>query len=62
MVEACSMHVGEEKYIGSFDDGETCNRLLGKHTYRWEDNIQIDLSEMGLKGLEWTHLDQNREK
>jgi hypothetical protein len=31
-------------------------RLLGRHKYRWEDNIRVDLKEMRWEVLDWFHL------
>jgi hypothetical protein len=35
-------------------------RPLGTHRYRWEDNIKMDLTEIGSEGVYWTYLLQNR--
>jgi len=35
---------------------------LGRSRHRWEDNIQIDLREIGWKGVDWIHLTQDREQ
>lgn len=35
-------------------------RPLGKSTRRWEDNIKVNLQEMGLGGMDWTDLSQDR--
>jgi hypothetical protein len=29
---------------------------------RWEDNIRIDLREIGWEGVDWIHLAQDRDK
>jgi hypothetical protein len=31
-------------------------------THRWEDNIKIDLQEVGWWGMDWTDLAQDRER
>jgi hypothetical protein len=31
-------------------------RQLGRPRYRWEDNIQMDLHEVGWGGMDWSHL------
>jgi hypothetical protein len=31
-------------------------RPLGKHGHRWEDNINMDLQEVGLVGMTWIAL------
>jgi hypothetical protein len=35
-------------------------RPLGKAKCRWEDNIKMDLREMGIKGSNWIRLAQER--
>ena len=38
------------------------NRLLGRHRRRWEDNIQMDLQEVGCGVMDWNDLVQDRER
>jgi hypothetical protein len=35
-------------------------RPLGRHRRRWEDNIKLDLREIGIDGANWIRLAQNR--
>jgi hypothetical protein len=35
-------------------------RPLGRRRRRWEDNIKMDIREIGLKGVDWIHLAQDR--
>ena len=35
--------------------------LLGRPFCRWEDNIKMDLQEVGRGGIDWIELAQNRE-
>jgi hypothetical protein len=35
-------------------------RPLGRRRCRWEDNIRIDLREIGWEVVEWFHLVQDR--
>jgi len=37
-------------------------RLLGRSGRRWEDNIKMDLQEVGCRGVEWIELAQNRDR
>ena len=37
-------------------------RPLGRTRLRWEDNIKMDLQELGCGGVDWIELDQDREK
>jgi len=35
---------------------------LGRPSYRWEDNIKMDLREMGCGGMDWIDLAQDRDR
>jgi hypothetical protein len=35
-------------------------RPIGKPRHRWEDDIGMDLREIGRKGVDWIHLAQDR--
>jgi len=35
-------------------------RPPGRLRYRWEDNIKMDLQEVGCGGMDWTDLAQDR--
>ena len=37
-------------------------RPLGKPKRRWEDNIKVDLQEVGCGGMDWIELAQDRDK
>jgi hypothetical protein len=37
-------------------------RPLGRPRLRWEDNIKIDLQEMGFGGMDWIDLAQDRDR
>ena len=37
-------------------------RPLGRPRRKWEDNIRMDLQEVGLRGMNWIDLAQNRYK
>jgi hypothetical protein len=34
---------------------------LGRGRRRWEDNIRMDLREIGWEGVDWMHLAQERD-
>jgi len=34
-------------------------RPLGRHRRRWEDNIKMDLKEVGCGGMDWIELDED---
>jgi hypothetical protein len=35
---------------------------LGRPRHRWEDNIRMDLREVGSEGVDWVHLVQDRDQ
>jgi hypothetical protein len=35
-------------------------RPLGRPRRRWEDNIRMDVREIGWEGVDWVHLAQDR--
>jgi hypothetical protein len=37
-----------------------CTRPLGRPRRRWEDNIKVDLGEIGIDGANWIQLAQDR--
>ena len=37
-------------------------RSLGRPRRRWEDNIKIDLEEVGCRGRDWIELAQDRDR
>jgi hypothetical protein len=37
-------------------------RLLGRPRRRWEDNIKMDLREIGWSGMDWSDLAQERDQ
>jgi hypothetical protein len=36
-------------------------RLLGRPTFRWEDNIKMDLRQIGWGGIDWIDLAQDKD-
>jgi hypothetical protein len=56
----CSAHGWEERRIKGFG-GETWARPLGRPRRRWEDNIKMDIQEVGCGGLDWIELAQDME-
>jgi hypothetical protein len=37
-------------------------RPLGRPRHRWEDNIKMDLGEIGFGDVDWIHLVQDRDR
>jgi hypothetical protein len=56
----CSTYGGEERRIQSLVGKPERRRLLGKPMRRWEDNIKVDLKEVGCEGMDWIDLAQDR--
>jgi hypothetical protein len=42
------------------DERTGLSRLLGRPRCRWEDNMAMDLMEIGRGGMDWIDLAQNR--
>ena len=38
------------------------NRPIGRPRYRWEDNIKVDLEEMGWVGMDWVDVAEDVDK
>jgi hypothetical protein len=62
MSRECSTH-GEKsnayRILVGMPEGK---RPLGKPIRRWEDNIKVDLREIGWSGMDWIHLAQDRDQ
>ena len=58
------LYLYKESEIGMQRFGqETCGkRPLGRPRRRWEDNIKIDLQEVGCGGMDWIELAQDRDR
>ena len=37
-------------------------RPLGRPRHRWEDNIKMDLQELGCGGMDWIEVTQDRDR
>jgi hypothetical protein len=54
--------MGEMKNAYTIFVGEPEERKsLGRLRCRWENNIKIDLREIGFGGMDWIHLPQDRD-
>ena len=58
MGKTCSTCVGRGDGFGGEPKGK---RPLGRPKHRWEDNIKIDLQEVGCGGIYWIKLAQDRD-
>jgi len=55
--------MGERRGIYRVLVGKTeGKRSLGKPRHRWEDNINIDLQEVGSGVMDWIELPQDRDR
>jgi hypothetical protein len=55
--------MGEERKVYKVSVGKPeGKRLLGRPTRRWEDGIRMDLREIGLGGVDWIRLAQERDR
>ena len=52
--DTCRVLVGE--------GGSEANSPLERHRLRWEDNIKMDLQEVGCGGMDWIDLAQDRKR
>jgi hypothetical protein len=57
---ACGTNGRGEKIVQGF--GGKGNRPLGRPRCRWEDGIRMDLREIGLVGVDWIRLAQDRDR
>jgi len=58
---ACSTYGEEERHIQGEVRKPEGKRPLGRHRHRWEDNIKMDLQEVGCGGMDWIELAQDRD-
>jgi hypothetical protein len=54
--------VSKFKYLGSTLKGPEGRRQLGIPRRRWEDNIEMELREIGFGDVDWIHWAQNRDR
>ena len=50
---------GEERVLVGIHEGK---RQLGRPRRRWEDNIQMDLHNVGCGGMDWIDLAQKMDR
>jgi hypothetical protein len=58
---ACSAYGGEERRIRGVVRKREGKRPLGRPRHRWEDNIKMDLQEVGCGGRDWIELARDRD-
>jgi len=57
------VHMGERRglYRGLMGKPQGM-RPLGRPRHRWEDNIKMDLQEVGCRGIDWNELAHDRDR
>ena len=61
MGRACSQSGGGRSAFKMLTGKSTGKRTLGRPRHRWEDNIKMDLKEIGINTRNWVDLAQNRD-
>jgi hypothetical protein len=57
----CGSHGGGERHLrGFWLGGPKVKRPLGRPRRKWEDNIKLDLRQIGIDGANWIWLAQDR--
>jgi hypothetical protein len=60
---ACSKYGEHERCVQGFGAGRSeGKRPLGRPRGRWEDNIYMNLQEVGCGGMDWIDLTQDRNR
>jgi hypothetical protein len=62
MGRTCGTYGGEERCIQDLVGKPEGRRPLGRPRRRWEDNIKMDLREVGWGGVDWIDLAQDRDR
>ena len=57
---ACSQNGGGQECFQNFNRKPTRKRALGLPRLRWEDNIAMDLEEIGINAGNWVDSAQDR--
>jgi hypothetical protein len=59
MGTACSVHGENRSAYGILVGNPGGKGPLGRPRRRWEDNIRMDVTEIGLYGVGWIRLDED---
>jgi hypothetical protein len=60
MGRACSIRKAKKTAYRVLVDIQEGTRSLGRCRHRWEDNIKMDLRDIGWDVMDWIQLAQNR--
>ena len=58
----CGTYLGRERCAQGFGGEPEVRRPLGRPRCRWEDNIKMDLEEVGRGCGDWMELAQDRDR
>jgi hypothetical protein len=58
---ACNAYGGGERCVEGFGGGTSEKEATGGSRRRWEDNIKMDLQEVGCGDMDWIELAQDRD-
>jgi hypothetical protein len=59
---ACNIQGRDEKCIQNFSQNtcrEGIKKPFARHMHRFEDNIKMNLKEMGFENVKWIHMPEN---
>jgi hypothetical protein len=56
----CGTHEGGERCLKGFGWEARRQETTGRPRHRWEDNIKMDLGEIGIDGANWIRLAHDR--
>jgi hypothetical protein len=56
------MEEGKERFNRSSVEKPEEKSPLGRPMHRWQDNIKVDLQEVGCWVMDWIELDQDRDR
>jgi hypothetical protein len=59
---ACSSDGRWERRVQSFGGKPEGKRHMRRSSRRWEDNIKMDIQEVGCGGMDWVGLTQDRDR
>jgi hypothetical protein len=62
MGRACSTHGAKKKACRILVGRPEGKRPLGRPRRRWEDNVKLDLRQVGCGGMDWFDLAQDRDQ
>jgi hypothetical protein len=59
---ACSTHGGKRNACGILVAQPEGKRSLGRPRRRWEDNIKLNVRELGWGSMDWINLNRDRDQ